>query len=808
MSASIELPVSALLAPILQRLSGEQACEAADEAALIIRARHLCLADLGELLQGVARVCIDHSVTDCKHAAVRVLLDCTHHGSNAAEDLASYEGFVPVLASMASAPDAMAPGPMPLAAVDSPWSSNSGQAPIAPTALMTRESAAVSATTLLWRLAAALPAQDHMLEQLPTLPDVLLGLLQHPDLAVRVAASGGLWELAQTQPTITHLLHRSPDLVAQQLAVLGGPSTSAASPPPSPPRLQQATDGREQQELLLQVHAAGLLMLLATDPHHAASIAASLPRVLHCLVSPHSATLVFTTKMALRHGCGQLLEVLLQHDSPSLLLSASSALLLMASELSEEAALLLTSNAAFKRALTRLLARAVEEVAWQRQQALEQQQQQQQQQQQGSRGAGDEAVQGGVLDSADMAASQAVLEASQAALHTLMAAVQSEGCARALAAQDCGLLAHLQLLVQAVAAGALARFAAYLGLRQHPTLASALNPSHAQLAALAAGLLLGGPVVGSPTKAMTPSSSQVPGLAPAAAPTLSPHSQVPPGGMQGAGDEGGQWRPAYLASLLAAVALHGPCSPSALDQVLVQTRGALGAIIALLPKAVAQAPAPPPSAAPSASSRMGPWGRVSTQGQAVPGSSSSSSSSSHPGLSGSGPLPALALTATRRLHPPSPLSVQLPDSWLDEYQQALDLLAVPRLKPSAPHLLAGPAGATAALQLSRLAACSPDVARVLASKTCLVQHTTALLTGPTSGDGLWRYSGLTEPEWRTHLQHLALQLLASLVTHLPPATLDKEVSLTHTQADDLMACLMELGLLGTGSEPASAVSSA
>ncbi|GFH30446.1 hypothetical protein HaLaN_29304, partial [Haematococcus lacustris] len=34
------------------------------------------------------------------------------------------------------------------------------------------------------------------------------------------------------------------------------------------------------------------------------------------------------------------------------------------------------------------------------------------------------------------------------------------------------------------------------------------------------------------------------------------------------------------------------------------------------------------------------------------------------------------------------------------------------------------------------------------------------------------------------------------------------VSLTHTQADDLMACLMELGLLGTGSEPASAVSSA
>ncbi|GFH24323.1 hypothetical protein HaLaN_22097, partial [Haematococcus lacustris] len=85
---------------------------------------------------------------------------------------------------------------------------------------MTRESAAVSASTLLWRLAAALPAQDHMLEQLPTLPDVLLGLLQHPDLAVRVAASGGLWELAQTQPTVTHLLHRSPDLVAQQLAVL------------------------------------------------------------------------------------------------------------------------------------------------------------------------------------------------------------------------------------------------------------------------------------------------------------------------------------------------------------------------------------------------------------------------------------------------------------------------------------------------------------------------------------------------------------------------------------------------------------
>ncbi|GFH24322.1 hypothetical protein HaLaN_22096, partial [Haematococcus lacustris] len=154
-------------------------------------------------------------------------------------------------------------------------------------------------------------------------------------------------------------------------------------------------------------------MLLATDLHHAASIAASLPRVLHCLVSPHSAPLVFTTQMALRHGCGQLLEVLLQHDSPSLLQSASSALLLMAS---------------------------------------------------------DEAVQGGVLDSADMAASQAVLEASQAALHTLMAAVQSEGCARALAAQDCGLLAHLQLLplgvlqVQAVAAGALARFAAYLGL--------------------------------------------------------------------------------------------------------------------------------------------------------------------------------------------------------------------------------------------------------------------------------------------------------------------------------------------------------
>lgn len=163
----------------------------------------------------------------------------------------------------------------------------------------------------------------------------------------------------------------------------------------------------------------------------------------------------------------------------------------------------------------------------------------------------------------------------------------------------------------------------------------------------------------------------------------------------------------YRTAMLAAIARHGPLRASSFTQVLVRARGSLGAVVGLLGDIVR-----PATSVSELRARLEVPGTVTGTPLGVSAGS-------------------MCRQGSGRVMPTSPgdLVVQIPDSWLSDYQNALAQLAMPRLDAAQPRLLAAPAGLLGVLALCRTAAGSKDVARVLASKTQLVPLLLAIMGG-------------------------------------------------------------------------------
>lgn len=311
---------------------------------------------------------------------------------------------------------------------------------------------------------------------------------------------------------------------------------------------------------------------------------------------------------------------------------------------------------------------------------------------------------------------------------------------------------------QAVAAGTLAHLCSYECIRSLPAVHEALNPSMDQLSRLASLLMVTPPEplttgtqqpqsVGGATGG--PTHVPLPAVAPGLPPAPLPPTQARPGlrarrGLPGMGVVGVGSSPAtpatpqpppaamavihladkcYRAALLAAVAQHGGLAWEALTGVLVRTRGALGAVVALLADV-----ARPATSLHELRRLMGASplvGNVTPLGTlGLGGLGESAGRMAGAGNGGLGDL-----------------VVSVPDAWLREYQHALAQLSMPRLDPSEPKLLAHPAGTLAALALCRVAASRKEVARVLAAKTALVPVLLAVVGCRSTALGLWHHSG-------------------------------------------------------------------
>ncbi|GFR40914.1 hypothetical protein Agub_g1569 [Astrephomene gubernaculifera] len=185
----------------------------------------------------------------------------------------------------------------------------------------------------------------------------------------------------------------------------------------------------------------------------------------------------------------------------------------------------------------------------------------------------------------------AALAAASFALHAVRLMACNAPATEVLMAGDCGALQCLRTLtyfliersiqqtlsldeqslaVQALACGTLARLAEQPAARATAVVREALSPPLEVLSALAVLLLL-----------------------PAAAET-----EAPQGACVGASEAALTASRSFVASLLAAIAQYGPYTYEMFTQVIVNTRGALGTLISLIP-----APAPPsaPAAAAAAS---------------------------------------------------------------------------------------------------------------------------------------------------------------------------------------------------------------
>ncbi|KXZ57003.1 hypothetical protein GPECTOR_1g906 [Gonium pectorale] len=343
----------------------------------------------------------------------------------------------------------------------------------------------------------------------------------------------------------------------------------------------------------------------------------------------------------------------------------------------------------------------------------------------------------------------AALTAAAFALHTLrLAASAGPAAAEALVAADGGALACVRtltyyliqrsmeqtmpldeqvLMLQAVAAGTLARLAEHPAARSVAAVAEALAPPLEVLSALALLLLL--PVAVSPVDAVT-------------------------------GHDGR----CFVASLLAAIAQYGPYNHEVITQVIVSTRGALGTIIALLPNpsAASASVAATGSVEPTSVSRGGGGGLLAT------------------GPAGT-PLSPLQMGMGM------PLAVESPSAGGGGGGGSTRASGTGGFS-SDPFDDATAAGVDAALVLCGVAAHSRDVARVLAGKTTLVPTLLAVLRERRGGEQ-WPPGWHPAQAAQAGLRVRVLRLLATLTTQLGEPSVRGDLVADSGLVPGLLACL-------------------
>eukprot|EP00798_Chlamydomonas_sp_ICE-L_P028884 gene28884-32076_t len=724
-----------------------------------------------------------------KHEALLLLLECCSYGSSGMVQLIESPGFMMALQSMvSSSPDAenvRLPSTSTVRASFSniQWegflaSSLMGVGPSHPSASSGGVGAA--ATTLLWRLSGSEETGPLILRRMPTIATTMLGRLKSSrKLPVCAAASGLLLNLAAYDSGIEGLILNDPDLlpvltdlltVSTSIMESPGGAEGSSTPLQAKSMIQgqaksagSPKDDETECQLMMHLNVAGLIGLLASSPSHAMKMVkegSALPTaLLHGLQASSTLPHQLGPAQQLRESCGTVLYNLFGHTFiAQAAAGVLNELLVMVSELESDEVHTLGSNHGLRKALVLVLARTtalclpgktpahVEAIMKLSSKSL----------------FGGSATPG----AEDQASHQlAWLRAATKALHAIVALSRNEATAASVAASQNGdLLVCLKALtyqlldgdlhksspdimrLQVEAAGTLAHLSSFGQIRSFPTLMSALSPTTEQLIALSNALIL---------------------------PSVLSH---PLAGARGTDVEHVSADKCYITSLLAAIALWGPLPHKELTHILTQTRGAIGAIISLMPDL-----SQPASATPSASSRPSP-----------------SPPPLPPTIEGNG---ILTRRGPRTL--PSSLLVRVPSGSCTEDGGATQKRR--HFDPANPHKGAQAKGFIAALQICKLVAgSSEDLACILASKTSVVPTMLSLLVGSPTASAMWIHTAYTESVWMGWLQRTALELLVNLVEKIDEERLDAEIiqepnlmpsfiaALSNTEVDVQLSALVLL----------------
>ncbi|GLI68864.1 hypothetical protein VaNZ11_013409, partial [Volvox africanus] len=367
------------------------------------------------------------------------------------------------------------------------------------------------------------------------------------------------------------------------------------------------------------------------------------------------------------------------------------------------------------------------------------------------------------------------LGAAVYALHSMRVVAASSLATEALVAADCGALPILRTLsyflihrsmdqttsldeeafaVQAIASGTLAKLAEQPAVRDMVVVQEALAPPPEVLSAMALLLM----------------------LPPAPPPPLVWGTA--------AGDSAAAASRSFVASLLAAIAQHGPYSYEMFTQVIVNTRGALGTIISLLPSPTATSTRGERESQQqllTSAAASGDLGASigSVLGLAARGSGSSPLAAGGGGAShaSSGPLPAAGAVA----------GSGCPESAVVNGSGGGGVAGEPYDDAAA-------AGVEAALALCSVAAHSRDVARVLAGKTTLVPTLLAVLRErrpvlPVSASDSWSAAWQRQWQWQAGLRVKVLRLLCTLTMQLGESSVRTDLVADSGLVPALVHCL-------------------